>query len=165
MNVLRFDDPSSYFAANGLSLGYSPGVAVGIKMALPDRKVVNVVGDGSLMYYPQALWNAAHEETPVLFVVLNNGEYRVLKVITDRMGGPWGGNTEMPASLNIEKPTIDFVTMAQSYGIEAERVSTTAELGPALARGMSTGQPYLIDVILEQAYREGASPSPAARPA
>jgi benzoylformate decarboxylase len=154
VNVLRFGDPLSYFAANGLSLGYSAGVAVGIKMAQPQRQVVNVVGDGSLMYYPQALWNAAHEDTPVLFVVLNNGEYRVLKLIIDRMGGPWGAGTEMPVSLNIGKPGIDFVTLAQSLGVEAERVSAPAELRPALARGISARQPYLVEVVVEQTYRE-----------
>jgi benzoylformate decarboxylase len=154
VNVLRFTDPQSYFAANGLSLGYSVGVAVGIKMAQPDRQVVNVVGDGSLMYYPQALWNAAHEGTPILFVVLNNGEYRVLKMIIDRMNGPWGDSTEMPVSLNIEKPAIDFVTLAESMGIVAERVSAPAELGPALSRGINAGQPYLVEVIVEQTYRE-----------
>lgn len=156
VNVLRFGDPLSYFAANGLSLGYSPGVACGIKLAQPQRQVVNVVGDGSLMYYPQALWNAAHEETPVLFVVLNNGEYRVLKQIVDRMGGPWGASTEMPVSLNIEKPAIDFVTLARSLGVEAERVSSPAELRPALTRGIGSGQPYLVEVIVEQTYRESA---------
>jgi benzoylformate decarboxylase len=153
VNVLRFDDPLSYFAANGLSLGYSAGVAVGIKLARPDRTVVNVVGDGSLMYYPQALWNAAHEQTPVLFVVLNNGEYRVLKMITDRMGGPWGSSTAMPASLDIEKPAIDFVALARSLGVEAERVTAAAELRPALARGVEARQPYLVEVILDQSYR------------
>ncbi len=156
VNVLRFGDPLSYFAANGLSLGYSAGVAVGISMALPQRRVVNVVGDGSLMYYPQALWNAAHEQTPVLFVVLNNGEYRVLKMITDRMGGPWGSSTEMPVSLDIEKPAVDFVTLARSLGVEAERVSTTTELRPALTRGIEAKQPYLVEVVVEQTYREGA---------
>jgi benzoylformate decarboxylase len=115
--------------------------------------VVNVVGDGSLMYYPQALWNAAHEETPVLFVVLNNGEYRVLKMITDRMGGPWSGHGDMPASLDIEKPAIDFVALARSVGVEGERVTAPAELRPALARGLQAQQPYLVEVVLEQSYR------------
>jgi benzoylformate decarboxylase len=162
VNVLRFGDPLSYFAANGLSLGYSAGVAVGIKMAQPQRQVVNVVGDGSLMYYPQALWNAAHEEVQVLFVVLNNGEYRVLKQIVDRMNGPWGNSTEMPVSLDIEKPAIDFVKLAQSLGIEAERVSVPHELRPALTRGIGAGQPYLIEVVVEQSHREAAG---ASRPA
>ena len=75
---------------NGLSLGYSVGAALGIQMALPERRVVTVVGDGSLLYYPQALWNAATANAPVVFVVLNNTGYNVLKVIIDRMGGPWG---------------------------------------------------------------------------
>jgi benzoylformate decarboxylase len=154
VNVLRFGDPLSYFAANGLSLGYSAGAAVGIKLALPDRRVVNVVGDGSLMYYPQALWNAANQRIPVLFVVLNNGGYRVLKMIIDRMGGPWSADAKMPASLDIEKPHVDFVALGRSMGVEGERVTVPAELRPALKRGLNADSPYLVDVVVEQPYRE-----------
>jgi benzoylformate decarboxylase len=166
VNVLRFGDPLSYFAANGLSLGYSAGAAVGIKLALPDRRVVNVVGDGSLMYYPQALWNAANQRAPVLFVVLNNGEYRVLKMIIDRMGGPWSAGAEMPASLDIEKPHVDFVTLGRSMGVEGERVTAPAELRAALERGLNADSPYLVEAVVEQPYREtGAGAGAGTRPA
>lgn len=148
VNVLPFSDPLAYFAANGLSLGYSPAAAVGIKMALPHRRVVNAVGDGSLMYYPQALWNAAHEQTPVVFIVLNNGEYRVLKQIIDRMGGPWGGSTQMPASLDLGEPRIDFVGLAAAMGVAGERVTTPAALSAALDRAFVADAPYLIDVVV-----------------
>lgn len=154
VNVLGFGDPLSYFAANGLSLGYSAAAAVGIKLAMPDRRVVNVVGDGSLMYYPQALWNAANQRTPVLFVVLNNGEYRVLKMIVDRMGGPWGSSGEMPASLDIERPHIDFVTLGRAMGVDGERVSAPAKLRAALERGFAAEAPYLVEAVVKQPYRD-----------
>lgn len=153
VNVLRVADPLGYFAANGLSLGYSPGAAVGIQLAMPGRRVVNVVGDGSLMYYPQALWNAANSQAPVLFVVLNNGQYRVLKVITDRMGGPWNGTAAMPPGLDLTDPSVGFVALAQSMGVQAERVSSPAGLQSALKRGEHAGGPYLIDAVIEQGYR------------
>jgi benzoylformate decarboxylase len=169
VNVLRFGDPAAYFAANGLSLGYSAAVAVGIKMALPERRVVNVVGDGSLMYYPQALWNAANEETPVLFVVLNNGGYRVLKLIVDRMGGPWGSSGQMPPGLDIEKPGIDFVALARSMGVEGERATTPGELRSALEHGLGAGTPYLVEAVVEESPAEtspvrGAVPRAGPRP-
>jgi benzoylformate decarboxylase len=150
VNVLDFADPLSYFAANGLSLGYSPGSAVGIQLARPDRRVVNLVGDGSLLYYPHALWNAANRETPVVFVVLNNGQYRVLKLIVDRMGGPWSAAGELPPGLDIEGPPVDFVTLARSLGVTGERVATLTELRSALDRAVAAGRPYLIDAVLEQ---------------
>jgi benzoylformate decarboxylase len=150
VNVLGFGDPLAYFAANGLSLGYSPAAAVGIQMALPDRQVVNVVGDGSLLYYPQALWNAASEQAPVLFVVLNNGSYRVLQLIIDRMGGPWNAAGQATPGLTIGQPSVDFVAMARSFGLEAERVKTPAELRSALERGLAATRPYLVDVLVDQ---------------
>jgi len=156
VNVLDFADPLSYFSANGLSLGYSVGAAVGIQMALPDRCVVNVIGDGSLLYYPHALWNAANAKVPVLFVVLNNGSYRVLKQIMDRMGGPWGTAPEMPPGLDIGKPEVDFVTVAAGFGVQGERVSTCSQLGPAIERGLAAKEPYLVDVVLEQPYKSDA---------
>jgi benzoylformate decarboxylase len=147
VNVLRFGDPVSYFAANGLSLGYSGGAAVGMQLALPERRVVNVVGDGSLLYYPQALWNAANLGTPVLFVVLNNSGYRVLKVILERMG--WS-STEMPPGLDIAGPDIDFVALAGSLGLDAERVLHPYELRPALEHGLEGTSPRLVEVVLPQ---------------
>jgi benzoylformate decarboxylase len=155
VNVLRFDDPLSYFAANGLSLGYSPGAAVGMQMALPERQVVNVVGDGSLLYYPHALWNAASEQAPVLFVVLNNGSYRVLRLIVERMGGPWNAQQRPTPGLSIGRPSVDFVAMARALGLDAERAKTPAELRSALQRGLDAARPYLVDVVIDQGNGEG----------
>jgi benzoylformate decarboxylase len=150
VNALDFGDPLAYFAANGLSLGYSGGAATGIQMALPHRRVVSVVGDGSLLYYPHALWNAASLRLPVLFIVLNNGCYRVLKLIVERMGGPWGSSGDMPPGLTIGEPAIDFVALAGSFGLDAERARTPAELRAALERGIGASVPYLVDVQIEQ---------------
>ena len=53
--------------------------SVGVSLAHDKAPVLCVVGDGSALYSPQALWSAVHEETPVVFVILNNGEYGILK--------------------------------------------------------------------------------------
>jgi benzoylformate decarboxylase len=147
VNLLEFGDPRAYFAVNGISLGYSAGAAVGIQLAQPERRVVNVVGDGSLMYYPQALWNAAVANVPVLFLVLNNGSYRVLKIITDRMGGPWGTEGAAPPGLDFES-TVDFVGLAQSMGVPAERAETPAELRAAIERGLAAAGPRVVEIML-----------------
>jgi benzoylformate decarboxylase len=121
-----------------------------MQMALPDRRIVNVIGDGSLMYYPQALWNAAAAGAPVLFVVLNNGCYRVLKIIIDRMGGPWADGAETTPGLDFATPAIDFVALAGSMGIEACRAVTPDDLRTALDRSAAATGPFLIDVVLPQ---------------
>jgi benzoylformate decarboxylase len=150
VNALSFSDPMSFFSANGISLGYSVAVAVGMKMAQPERPVVNVVGDGSLMYYPQALWSAASAQVPVIFIVLNNGCYRVLKVIIDRMGGPWGSDGETTPGLDFGSPAIDFVAMGESMGVSGQRATTPTELRAALERALSSEGPFLVDVVLQQ---------------
>jgi benzoylformate decarboxylase len=150
VNAWKFSDPMSFFSANGIALGYSSAVAVGMQMALPERRVVNVVGDGSLMYYPQALWSAASARVPVIFIVLNNGCYRVLKVIIDRMGGPWGSDGERTPGLDFASPAIDFVAMAESMGVSGQRATTPTALHTALERAISADGPFLVDVVLQQ---------------
>jgi len=150
VSLAKLGDPLAYFGAKGLSLGHSGGAAIGIKLGAPDRTVVCVVGDGSLMYYPQALWSAANTKVPVLFLVINNRSYRVLKVILGRWGGPWGETGALPPGLNFGEPDIDFVALASAMGVGAERVATPAELRTAIDRGLAAGAPYLLDVRLEQ---------------
>jgi benzoylformate decarboxylase len=150
VSLAKFADPLAYFGAKGLSLGHSGGAAVGVKLGAPDRTVVNVVGDGSFMYYPQALWSAANVDAPVLFVVINNGAYRVLKVILGRWGGPWGKGAALPPGLDFGTPALDFVALAHSMGVAAESVSTASDVRGAIERGLSADAPYLLDIRLEQ---------------
>jgi benzoylformate decarboxylase len=119
---------------------------------------VNVVGDGSLMYYPQALWSLANVKVPVLVVVVNNASYRVLKLIWNRWGGPWGESPALPPGLNFGEPKIDFTRLADSMGVAGELVSKPAELRAAIERGLAANAPYLLDVRVEQPDRDvGAS--------
>ncbi len=157
VNVLEFADPLSYMGANGISLGFSVGVAAGLQLGLPDRKIVVAVGDGSFLYYPHALWNLANRGLPVLAVILNNGGYRVLELIVNRMGGPWSeGGSDLPG-IDIEGPGVDFVALAGSLGVPGERVDTARDLGSAIRRGMDAATPYVVDVVLDQPTR-GAPP-------
>src|SRR5256885_854678 len=77
--LIRADDPQSYFGLRGGGIGWGLPAAIGIKLALPDRPVVALIGDGSALYTMQALWTAAHDRIPVVFVIFNNRSYRILK--------------------------------------------------------------------------------------
>ena len=65
-------------------LGFALPGAIGVRMALPDRPVVAVVGDGSSLYQIQALWSAARYGVGVLFVVLANGGYAIMDRLAER---------------------------------------------------------------------------------
>src|SRR5262249_1261453 len=58
--LIRSDDPQSYFGLRGGGIGWGLPAAIGVKLALPDRPVVGLIGDGSAMYTCQGLWTAAH---------------------------------------------------------------------------------------------------------
>src|SRR5205823_7371563 len=109
VNLLGFTSPLSYWSGKGGGLGFSMPGALGMKLARPDRVVVNGIGDGSFLYYPQTLWTAANLGLgTVLFLVLNNSSYRVLKIGVQRMGGPWGVTGDYPPGLDIIGPAVDI---------------------------------------------------------
>src|SRR6202012_5101293 len=68
-----------YFGGRGGGIGQGLSGAIGVKVAMPDRPVVAISGDGSAMYSIQALWTAAHHKLAIVFVILANREYRILK--------------------------------------------------------------------------------------
>src|SRR5829696_7319816 len=76
----HWTEPGRYFFCKGGGLGWGMPAALGVSLAY-DRSVpvLAVVGDGSAMYSPQALWTAAHEHLPVVFAVVDNGQYLILK--------------------------------------------------------------------------------------
>ena len=56
-------------------------------------------------------------------------------------------------AMDLDKPLIDFVGLAQSLGVPGERVEKVADIGPALARGLASGGPYLLDVQVDAAFK------------
>ncbi|MDQ3810306.1 MAG: thiamine pyrophosphate-dependent enzyme, partial [Chloroflexota bacterium] len=151
VNLIGFKSPLSYWSGKGGGLGFSLPGALGMSLAQPRRTIVNAIGDGALMYYPQTLWTAANLGLgSVVVLVLNNTSYRVLKLGVQRMGGPWASTGVYPPGLDIEGPTLDVVAMARAMGVEAERVSQPSQLRPALERAFSAGRPYVLDTLIEK---------------
>jgi benzoylformate decarboxylase len=71
--------PGAYFNAASGALGYAMPAAVGYKLAMPETPVVCLIGDGSSMYSNQALWTAAQYDANVVFVIVDNKGYYILK--------------------------------------------------------------------------------------
>ena len=85
--LIRSDDPQSYFGLRGGGIGWGLPATIGVKLALPDRPVVGLIGDGSAMYTVQGLWTAARYRIDAVFVILNNTSYRILKQRLHNMRG------------------------------------------------------------------------------
>ena len=75
---LNSSSSRQYTLGRGGVLGWGMPAAIGTSVRLDRQPVVSLVGDGAAMYAPQALWTAASEQSPVTFVVINNGGYGVL---------------------------------------------------------------------------------------
>ena len=149
---LQLKDEKSFFQAKGGGLGFGlPGV-VGVKLALPERPVVGLIGEGSAMYAVQGLWTAAHYDLPVVFVICNNAQYRILKsgLLAFRSEPAKQGKF---VGMDLVHPEIDFVRMAESLGVAAERVTRSQDVGPALRQALSRSGPSLLDIPIDRSVR------------
>ncbi|WP_010271585.1 thiamine pyrophosphate-binding protein [Paenibacillus senegalensis] len=148
-NALPFTDhihmwePNHYTAGKGGGLGHGSAQAVGAAIAEPGRVIVSVLGDGTFLYYPQILYSAVQTNARVLFLIVNNRSYHVLKTGLKAMGSPLGG-IRIP-SLDLDGPA-NLVIMSEAFGVPAERVETIDELPAALRRGLDAQGPYLLDI-------------------
>lgn len=145
---LSLSNPGSYFFTRGGGLGFGLPAAIGAKLANPGRPVVAVVGDGTTMYTPQALWTMAHHDVPVVTVVLNNQSYLILKTGLQAMAGKAAKHDVWPA-MDIVDPPVDFPLLAQSMGVAAERVEKAGDIGPAIRNAFASGKPALIEVVVD----------------
>lgn len=147
LGVLR--DPTGYIGPRGWALGWGLGCAIGVKLAWPHRPAVAVLGDGAALYGIQGLWTAAHYRVPVVFLVANNAQYKILKIIGSEMGLPRVARGEL-LGMDLVEPEIDFVGLARSFGVEAFRVSEPDELSERVRDALGRVEPLLLDVAVER---------------
>jgi len=139
---IRFNRPGGYHTSAAGGLGFCMPGSVGFKLAVPEKPVACIIGDGSSMYSIQALWSAARYGADVAFIVINNRGYSILKGFRDAIGA---GDT-VPG-LDVEG--IDFVGVARGLGVEGELVEEDEELLTAFKRALNAGRPYLLDVVVD----------------
>jgi benzoylformate decarboxylase len=140
---VRVNQPGGYHLAVSGALGFAMPGSVGFKLAVPERPVACVIGDGSSMYSIQALWTAASYGADVAFIVINNRGYSILKGFRDAIGA--GENVP-----GLDVHGVEIVQIAKGFGVEGEVVERTEELRPALGRALNAGRPYLLDVIVDR---------------
>jgi benzoylformate decarboxylase len=135
----------SLFASGGL--GWALPAAVGFALAERDtgrnRPVLVVLGDGAANYSIQALYTAAQHQLPVVFLILCNQEYGILKAFADQQkahGVP-----------GLDLPGLDFVALARGYGCAAFRVPTSDDLAEALQAALHRAGPTVLEIPITAA--------------
>jgi benzoylformate decarboxylase len=149
---LKSDDPQSFFGMRGGGIGWGLPAAVGAKLALPHRPVVALVGDGSAMYTIQSLWTAARENLRMVFVIINNYSYRILKQRTNSMKG-LAAQHDSYVGMDLDRPRVDFVSVARGLGVTGYRATTLAEVRETLEAALAHDGPTLIDVEVDRSWK------------
>jgi benzoylformate decarboxylase len=147
-HFFRCEDAKSFFGLRGGGIGWGLPAAIGVKLALPQRPVIAMIGDGSAMYTVQGLWTAARESVAVVYVIFNNASYRILKQRTLALKG-FSAEDDHYVGMDLDEPLIDHVGLARSLGVPGERVEKAAEVGPAIGRALASEGPYLIDARID----------------
>ena len=145
--LFPFRDARAFFGLGSGGIGFAMPGAVGVQLALPDRPVVAVVGDGSAMYSIQALWTAANAKLPITYVIADNGGYRIIK---ERLKSFHG--VERYTGMEFKDPPIDFTGLARAMGVPAMRITDPDDVGPAIAESTRRDGPTLLDVVVDDGF-------------
>ena len=139
--------PHDWLSVMGGSIGFALPCSVGAAVAAPHRKVVALEGDGSAMYTIQALWTMAREQLDVTVVIMANRAYQILRGEFAGVGAGTPGRraTDM---LTLDRPAIDFVSIARGMGVEAARADDLGEFARLFGRAMAQRGPMLIELVI-----------------
>ncbi len=159
--TFTFAGADDYYSGRGGGIGQGVAGALGVAVAEPGRPILCLSGDGSSMYSIQALWTAAHHDLPIVFVILANREYRVLKHNIDayrarfdvpafRRGSAESALSNKPyMHMDLSGPTLGFVDLAKGMGVAGTHVTEAEDIQRAVAAAFKSGKPHLIEIEIE----------------
>ncbi len=148
-------EPGTHFFQSGSSLGWGLGAALGIKLAVPDKTVVLLVGDGAFIYGcpTAALWASSFYNAPHLTIIFNNGEYRAVKGLWPIVYGGDSFSEKTGEFVGVEfSPCPEYTLIAQACGAYAQKVEEPSALKSAIRKALEKvrgGQTAVLDVIIE----------------
>jgi acetolactate synthase-1/2/3 large subunit len=139
--------PHDWLSIMGGSIGWGMAACVGAAIAAPGRKVVALIGDGSALYTQQALWTMARENLDVVVVIFANRAYKILlhELANVGAGTPGRNANDM---LMLDRPYLDWVSIAKGFGVEAGMASTMEEFAVQFKRGLARHGPYLVELVM-----------------
>lgn len=144
----QYKFPRQLLTSAGLgAMGYGYPAALGAKVARPDKQVIDIDGDGSFLMNVQELATAHIEKIAAKAIILNNQHLGMVVQWEDRFYKGNRGHTYLGDPGNMDRIYPDFVAMAKSFNVPAERVMFRKDLRAAMQRMLDSDEPYLLDVI------------------
>ncbi len=139
--------PHEVLALTGGAIGIGLPLSIGAAVAMPERKVLALSGDGSAMYTIQALWTLARENLDVTVVVFANNSYRILNIEMTRTGAGDAG-PQAARLLGLGEPNLDWVPLAKGLGLPAVRCESAEAFEKAFASAMAQRGPMFIEAVI-----------------
>jgi benzoylformate decarboxylase len=138
----------SFFTTGSGGIGWgvpgAVGVALGDRARGIRRTVLAIIGDGSFQYSVQAIWTAAQHELPIVFVVLRNGEYSILKSFAQL--------EQAPGVPGLDLPGLDVASVAKGFGCRAVLADTAEDIRDQFKLATGADGPTVIVVPTQPQY-------------
>lgn len=139
----KYSKPRTLLTSGGLgTMGYGLGAAIGAKTGNPDKKVINIAGDGCFRMNMNEIATASREKLPIIEVIINNhvlGMVRQWQTIF----------YEKHYSATVLDDGVDYVKLSEAMGATARRVTTQKEFEEAFNEALTSKTPFVIDCIID----------------
>ncbi len=145
----KYKFPRQYVSSLGLgSMGYGFPAALGVKVAFPEKQVVDIDGDGSFLMNIQELATAHVEKIAAKAIILNNQHLGMVVQWEDNFYDGNRGHTYLGDPAHRAEIYPDYVRVCNSFGVKCERVMYKKDLRAAIQRMLDADEPYVLDVVV-----------------
>ncbi|NOY43990.1 MAG: biosynthetic-type acetolactate synthase large subunit [Deltaproteobacteria bacterium] len=143
---LKVSKPRHFIDCGGAGpLGWDLPAAIGVKVACPEKQVVQIVGDYGIEFCMEQMAVACHYKIPFVVVIINNGNLSLI-----RQAEKYQYNMRYEIDIWYGDQKVDFVKLAEAFGAYGERVTEPEQIKPALQRAVDAGRLAVVDVIVEK---------------
>jgi len=126
-------------------MGWTTAGVIGAKLAVPDKVVATIVGDGSFSMNCQDVKTADTYDVPAIWCVVND---RALGAIRHRQFAM--PERKLENYVRLDNDNMDFIKFAEGCGVRGERCERPSEIKPAIERAIESGVPTVIDIVLDR---------------
>ncbi len=139
----KYKYPRTFLTSGGLgTMGYGLGAAIGAKVGNPDKKVINIAGDGCFRMNMNELATASRYNIPIIEIVINNQVLGMVRQWQTLFYDKHYSNTVLTDK-------VDYCKVAEGLGCKAIRVTKRDEVRPAIEEALNYNGPVLLDVAID----------------
>jgi acetolactate synthase I/II/III large subunit len=139
----KFNEPRCFITSGGLgTMGFGLGAAIGSAVGRPDKRVINIAGDGSFKMNLQELATISKYNIPIIQIVLNNNSLGMVKQWQSLFYNNRLSQTEIT-------PDVEFTTLASAFGIYSMKITCDAEVETVLKKAFAMNAPVLIECMID----------------